>query len=187
MKAQMISFGKTPVMTCTVKSSDKKTKVDATLYKINPYNREDYKDVMYSKHTLCMKPDFSKDAGMLYPRFEYYLLQNNKTKEVIACAQTSKHYRTGNRAYTGSSTLIDEMHQNQNYINGGEPLLAFLVHQAENRYDKSVTTAFDKDEVPCLRNCKFTQLKTGDWCIPEKRYQQLIDQAEKRENISFII
>ena len=95
MRTQAISFGKSAVMTCTVKSADKKTKVDATLYQMNPLEREDYKDVMYSKHTLCIKPDFQRDTGHRQGMYDYYLLQNNKTKEVIACAQTSRHYRTG--------------------------------------------------------------------------------------------
>lgn len=186
MRTQSINFGKKAVMTCTVKSADKKTKVDATLYKMNPSEKEDYKDVMYSKHTTCIKPDFVRDIGNNQGRYEYYLLQNDKTKEVIACAQTSRHYRTGKSAYNGASTLIDEMNQNRNYINGAEPVLAYLAHKAASQFDTCVTTAFDKDEVPCLKNSKFTQLKTGDWCIPEKRYHLLIDQAEKRENVSFL-
>ena len=186
MRTQSISFGKKEVMTCTVKSADKKTSVNATLYQMEPTRREDYKDVMYSKHTTCIKPDFLSDTGHFQPFYEYYLLQNDKTKEVIACAQTSRHYRTGKAAYTGPSTLIEEMNQNLNYINGAEPVLAYLAHKAASQFDTCVTTAFDKDEVPCLKSSKFTQLKTGDWCIPEKRYHLLIDQAEKRENVSFL-
>ena len=187
MKTQAISFGKTAVMTCTVKSADKKTSVDATLYQMDPTKREDYRDVMYSKHTTCIKPDFSKDTGHRQGMYEYYLLQNDKTKEVIACAQTSRHYRTGKSAYNGVSTLINEMNQNRNYINGAEPVLAYLAYNAGERFDKCVTTAFGRDEIPCLKNSKFTQLKTGDWCIPEKRYHILIDQAEKRENVNFLV
>lgn len=187
MKTQAISFGKSAVMTCTVKSADKTTKVNATLYQMNPLEREDYRDVMYSKHTTCIKSDFQRDTGHRQGMYEYYLLQNDKTGEVIACAQTSRRYRTGNAKYNGVSTLIEEMSQNRHYINGAEPVLAYLVHKAGEQFDNCVTTAFDKDEIPCLKNSKFTQLKTGDWCIPEKRYQLLIDQAEKRENVNFLV
>lgn len=186
MRTQSISFGKTPVMTCTVKGANKKDIVNATLYQMDPHNNNDQRDVRFSKNTHCIKQSFERDCGHFQPIYEYYLLTNDKTQEVIACAQTSRHYRTGNARYNGCSTLIDEMSQNRNYINGAEPVLAYIVHNAEERYDKTVTTAFDKDEIPCLKNSKFTQLKTGDWCIPEKRYQLLIDQAEKRENINFV-
>ncbi len=187
MRTQSISFGKTPVMTCTVKTTGKNDKVDATLYRMNAHDSEDQRDVRFSKHTTCIKKDFDKEAGRFRPVYDFFLLTNNKTKEVIACAQTSRHFRTGDAKYNGCSTLIDEMSENRNYVNGAEPLLAYIVHQAEERYDHCVTTAFDRDEIPVLKNCKFTQLKTGDWCIPEKRYPLLLDQAEKRENISFIV
>ncbi len=187
MRTQSISFGKTPVMTCSVKTADKKNKIDATLYKMNPQDREDQRDVRFSKHTNSIKSDFERESGNYYPSYDYFLLTNNKTKEVIACAQTSRHYRTGNARYNGCSTLINEMYENKNYVNGAEPVLAYIAHRAEERFDTCVTTAFDRDEIPGLKHCKFTQLKTGDWCIPEKRYPLLIDQAEVRENISFIV
>ena len=187
MKTQSISFGKTPVMTCTIKSADKKEQNSATLYQMDTKEYSDLKEILYSKNARCLIRDFEEDAGRYTPYSEYYLLKNDKTQEVIACAQTSRHYRTGDAKSTGFSTLIEEMSQNSKYVNGAEPILAFIAHKAEGRFDNCVTTAFDRDVIPTLKNSKFTQLRTGDWYLPEKRYPILIDQAEKRANISFLV
>lgn len=187
MNIQSISFGKTPVMTCTVKSKDVKEKQSATLYKMDTQNNDDCKEIMYSKNTRCLLDGLAKDMGNYYPTYEYYLLKNDKTEEVISCAQTSRHFRTGNSKYQGCSTLINEMSENKKYVNGAEPLFAYLAKNASERYDECISTAFDQDEIQSsLKRSKFTQLKTGDWVIPKKRYQTLIEQAEKREDVNFI-
>lgn len=186
MSIQSISFGKTAVMTCTIKNAETKKRQEATLYKMNPHNREDQRDISYSKQTRCIAKNFEADTARIQPHYDYYLLTNDKTKEVISCAQTSRHYRANNTSYSGVSTLIDEMKENEKYVRGGEPLLAYLAHKSFSQYDKCIASAVDLEEAPSLKGCKFTQLKNGDWVIPEKRYHMLIDQAEKRNDISFI-
>lgn len=187
MNIQSVSFGKTPVMTCNVKSKNSNEKQPATLYKMDASNKNDLKEIMYSKNTRCLVDGFLNDMVAYYPTYDYYLLQNDKTNEVISCAQTSRHFRTGKSMYQGCSTLINEMSENKKYINGAEPLFAYLVKNADERYDGCVSTAFDQEEIQTsLKNLKFNQLKTGDWVIPQKRYQTLIEQAKKREDVNFI-
>ena len=92
-----------------------------------------------------------------------------------------------NRFYIELSTLIEEMNVNPNYVNGAEPLLAYIVKAAGERFDSTVYAAFNQDKIPSLKRAKFTQTKLGEFFIPEKRYSTLIEQAEKRSNIEYFI
>ena len=189
------SFGKKALLTCEIKQEPKKNKIQATLYKMDPHNISDIDDVMYSKQTRCILPDFITSIEKLYPNKDFYLLQNDKTKEVISCAQTSHHYRpiqisNGFESITfenpGSNTLIEEMNVNQNYVNAAEPLLAYIVKSAGERFDSTVYTSFNQDFVPALKRAKFSQTKLGEFYIPEKRYATLINQAEEHSQIEYL-
>ena len=189
------SFGKKALLTREIKQEPKKNKIQATLYKMDPHNISDIDDVMYSKQTRCILPDFITSIEKLYPNKDFYLLQNDKTKEVISCAQTSHHYRpiqisNGFESITfenpGSNTLIEEMNVNQNYVNAAEPLLAYIVKSAGERFDSTVYTSFNQDFVPALKRAKFSQTKLGEFYIPEKRYATLINQAEEHSQIEYL-
>ena len=190
------SFGKKALLTCEIKQEPNKNKVQATLYKMDPHNLSDIDDVRYSKQTMCIQSDFSKAAEQRIPSKDFYILRNDRTKEVISCAQTSHHYRADqiSRGFNtitfenpGLSTLIEEMNVNPNYVNGAEPLLAYIVKAAGERFDSTVYTAFDQDVVPSLKRAKFTQTKLGEFFIPEKRYSILMDQAERRSQIEYLV
>ena len=190
------SFGKKALLTCEIKQEPNKNKVQATLYKMDPHNLSDIDDVRYSKQTMCIQSDFSKAIEQRIPNKDFYILRNDKTKEVISCAQTSHHYRPDqiSRGFNtitfenpGLSTLIEEMNVNSNYVNGAEPLLAYIVKAAGERFDSTVYTAFDQDVVPSLKRAKFTQTKLGEFFIPEKRYSILMDQAERRSQIEYLV
>ena len=190
------SFGKKALLTCEIKQELNKNKVQAKLYKMDPHNLSDIDDVMYSKQTRCILPDFITSIEKLYPNKDFYLLQNDKTKEVISCAQTSHHYRpiqssNGFESITfenpGSNTLIEEMNVNQNYVNAAEPLLAYIVKSAGERFDSTVYTSFNQDFVPALKRAKFSQTKLGEFYIPGKRYATLINQAEEHSNIEYLV
>lgn len=190
------SFGKKALLTCEIKQEPNKNKVQATLYKMDPHNLSDIDDVRYSKQTMCIQSDFSKAIEQRIPNKDFYILRNDKTKEVISCAQTSHHYRPDqiSRGFNtitfenpGLSTLIEEMNVNPNYVNGAEPLLAYIVKAAGERFDSTVYTAFDQDVVPSLKRAKFSQTKFGEFFIPEKRYSILMDQAEKHSQIEYLV
>ena len=190
------SFGKKALLTCEIKQEPNKNKVQATLYKMDPHNLSDIEDVRYSKQTRCIHFDFQRASEQRVPNKDFYILRNDKTKEVISCAQTSHHYRPdqitrGFNTITfenpGLSTLIEEMNVNPNYVNGAEPLLAYIVKVAGERFDSTVYSAFDQEVVPSLKRAKFTQTKLGEFFIPEKRYSILMDQAEKHSQIEYLI
>ena len=181
------NFGKTALLSCQIKQEENKEKVNATLYKMDPHNPKDINDVKYSKQTRCIYRDFVAALEQRQQNREFYLLQNDKTGEVISCAQTSHHYRPANAQNEGFSTLIEEMNENKKYINASEPLLAYIAKHAAERYDSTVYTAFTTDEIPSLKRAKFTQTKLGEFFIPEKRYYVLIDQAEKHSQIEFLV
>ena len=181
------SFGKTAVLSCMLKQQPGKDKVSATLYKMDPHKLSDIDDVRYSKNTRCIRNDFFKAVEERHPNREFYLLQNDKTKEVICCAQTSHHFRSLDAQNPGLSTLIDEIGVNYNYVNGAEPMLAYIVKRAGERFDSTVYTAFTQDELPSLKRAKFSKTNLGEFYIPEKRYNTLIDQAERRSQIEYLV
>ena len=181
-----VNFGKTALLTCTLKENDSKEKISATLYQMDPKNVEDMNDIKYSKLTKTLSDYIVAEHGKVQPAREFYLLQNDKTKEAISYAQTSHHFRPFNAKNEGLSTLIEEMRENTKYTNASEPLLAYIAKRAEERYDHTVYTAFGLDEIPSLKRAKFTETKLGEFFIPEKRYKVLIEQAEKRSQIEFL-
>lgn len=181
------SFGKKALLTCEIKQEPNKNKVQATLYKMDPHNLSDIDDVRYSKNTRCIHHDFFKAVEERHPNREFYLLQNDKTKEVICCAQTSHHYRPSSAQNPGLCTLIDEIGVNYNYVNGTEPMLAYIVKRAGERFDSTVYTAFTQEELPSLKRAKFSKTNLGEFYIPEKRYNTLIDQAEGRSQIEYLV
>jgi len=186
MNINAISFGKTPVMKCTVKDAATKKSNEATVYKMDTMEREDLREIQLSKNTRSIVRDFEKESYRRAPIHEYFLLKNDKTGEVIACAETSRHYKIGDTRYSGASTVIDEFSENKKYVNGAEPLFAYIAHNAEQRYDNYICTAFNDETIKTLRTHKFTQIKNGDWCMPAKRYQTVIGQAERRNNVVFL-
>ena len=182
-----INFGKTPLMKCIVKREDTKEKSEATLYQLDPKDSRDLNEVFYSKKAACMYPSMEKDRARRYPISEYYFIKDDKRGEVIASAQTSRHYRRDNVEFPRLTTLIEEMNTNNKYVNSAEPMLAFLANKAFDRFDESLTTGFYTEDTTFLKRAKFSQTKNGAWVLPEKRFNNLIDNAQKRSNIEFII
>lgn len=181
------SFGKKPVMICTVKKADTQEKAESTLYKLDPKSGSDLSEVKYSKKAKYMYGSMKKDKTRIHPYSEYYFLKDNKTGEVISYAQTSHHYRRDNVSFPGLTTLIEEMDGNDKYINSQEPMFAFLAQNALNRFDSSITDGLYREDTTMLKRARFSQTKNGDWVLPEKRYTNLIDTAKKRSQIEFLV
>ena len=184
---QMHSFGKIPVMTCEIKQKDINQKKRSTLWKMDPKNSQDETEIRYSKHAKSIYSDFSNDRTKIHPYHEYFLLKDNETNEVIAAAMTSHHYRTGNIKFPGYTTLVEELENNKKYLNPSEAVMAYIVSKAFDRFDDSVSTAFYNDEPSSLKSIMFSQTDNGDWIMPEKRYMDFIDRAQKRYRIDFIV
>lgn len=152
---------------------------------MDPNNEEDRKDIFRSKNTINIKKDFHKAYTENNNSRDFYILQNDKTGEVISCAETTHRYRTEPGANYGLYTLIEEMDENSKYINAAEPTLAYIVKRAQDRFDLSVYTAFGEDKIPSLKREKFTENNLGEFYIPHKRFNSMIDKAEEHSQIEY--
>lgn len=182
----MCSFGKTPLMTCSIKQKSDNQRVQATLYKIDSTQATDIDDVRYSKLARCMYSDLLNAFKKCRSDKDFLLLQNDKTKEVISCAQTSHRYRPfGDKPER--YTLVETLNGNDKYINGIEPLMAYIASAADSRFDDSVRTAFHSDDISVnMQRIKFSQEKNGEWVLPKKRYYTLIDKAQEHSQLQLL-
>lgn len=181
------NFGKQALMECNIKEKTNQNKHEAVLYKLNPEDSEDRKDVFYSRQTGCIAEDFNRELSNFYPQKEFYIIQNNDNGEVVSFVEISHHYRPNNLSHTGQYTLIEAAKENEKYVNGIEPLFAFIAKHAATRYDEAIFTAFDEETLPSLKSNKFSKTQTGDFYIPEKKFVPLIEQAEKRYQIEYLV
>lgn len=179
------AFGKQALMTCEIKQNSDK-KLNATLYKMNPNKESDMRDVFLSKQTNCISRDFQKASFDSYPKKEFLMLSNDKTGEVIACSETSRHFRPF-EPNSGEYTLIEEAKENKKYKNAVEPLLAFITKQAQKNGDSSIYTAFDEETLPSLKSGNFTKAQTGEYFVPNSEFQSIVKPAEQKYNIQYIV
>ena len=177
-----VNFGKKAIFNCTVKRADTKEKENATLYLYNQNNLSDMAEVRkFNNHTyvercfLDPRNDYSK----------YYFLVNDDTKEVISSAKTTEFFAKDGK-YEGRYTSIDEIAANPKYMDSMMPTLAQVAKEAINRFSNNVITAFRADEAPSLKSSKFTLNKDEVWFLPDRRYNILIETAEKRNQIEYI-
>lgn len=181
------TFGKQALLTCNVKENSSNTQKSATLYKLDPENISDQKDVLFSKQTGCIKRDFEKARYDSFPNKEFYMLQNNSTGEVISCAQTSHHFRPFESAESGQYTLIEDAHGNIKYSNAVEPLFAYITKSASQKSDSSVFTAFDEMTMPEANKSSFSIAETGEYFIPDKNFASFQSNSEKKYNIKYLV
>ncbi len=191
------AFGKTAVLECKVKDVKTNTANDATLFKLDFLNPLDVADVNYSKNTTCIREDFLKANLYRESSKDFFVLKDDKSGEVISCASACRRYGNYDKPkITGKYTLIDEMSENPKYINGGEPLLAYIVKDSGERYSKAVYTAYNlvnsdewsdytENQNPSLKLARFTDDKTKGSYLPENRYMSFLDIAEKRNQINW--
>ena len=183
------AFGKYSVMSCQVKDVKSKENNSATLYKLNTDDGNDANDVRYSKTAQAIRDDFF-DAyyhGNNYKNF--YLLQNDKTGEVISCAQTSWHYRNGDIQNPGFSTVIEQLSENDKYVNSGEPMLAYIINDASIKGFESVySVSTPSNQSQAVARAKFSKTENeGITFMPQKSFLNFLDGAEKRSKIDYIL
>ncbi|MBQ9245742.1 hypothetical protein IJ182_05695 [bacterium] len=191
------AFGKTAVMECRVKNSKDKVSQDATLYKLNMNNIDDIDAVRQSKNTTAIKNDFIK-AHIFGDKYnDFYMLQNDKTQEVISCAEVSHRYKTGGEE-PERSTVVTSMGENKKYINGGVPIIAYLTKIAAERDDDSLYISYNiedssnwsdwtENEIPSLTQIKASDTGKDGMRIPSRRFLSFLDVAEKRAQINYEI
>lgn len=180
-----LNFGKIPVLKCKVEDNNGR-KESATLYKMEPNKPEDTKEIKFSKNARCIYYDFMRDAGKHISDRNYYLLKNDKSKEVIACAQTAKHFRPSNAEYSGNTIFIEEMAENPKYVKGGQPLLAHIALSSLDAQATTVSTSNYTSAIDSLSESEFIQTKTGDWVLPQESFRTFVKQAMFDTNIQYI-
>ena len=181
-----VAFGKTPIMSCKVKRQEGNKPVDATLYRLDSGSLADYDDVCRSKTAKVLLPHYAQSTQR-NKNNDFYLLQDDQTQEVICAAETSHHFRTTKDRFEGTSTVIDEFKTNKNYANAAEPVIAHIVNKAGQQFDKSVVSALHEEEMPTLKHAKFSKTKNGDYLMPEKRFDNFADRAEKKFSIEYFV
>lgn len=179
------SFGKTPVMKCTVKSSETGNKENATLYQMDTNNRKDYYEVRSSKNTGDILSDFERDSLNRSNLRQYYLLKNDKTQEVIGCAETTKRMSGG--ISDGKYIQIEEISENKKYKNGIEPIFTYLVHFAKEIGQDAVVSIAGENIIPNMRKAKQVQVKTGEIITPQSSFDEILNHAERRYNIEYTV
>ena len=180
------SFGKIPVLQCRVEEASSGNINKATLYKMEPNKPEDAREIKYSKNARCIYYDFMVDAGKHISDRDYYLLQNNKTKEVIACAQASRHFRPDNAEFNGMTTFIEEMSENPKYVKGGLPIFAHIALNSLESNDASVSTSTYTSAIDSLAGSSFIQIDTGDWILPKDDYRSFIKQVMYDSSLDYV-
>lgn len=180
-----VSFGKFPVMTCTIKDAQTKKIHPATLYQLEVGKQSDIFDVEQSKNTRDICNDFVRDSRLGSKYRQYYILQNDKTQEVIGCAETSSHYSLKEDISGGNQLLVDELSDNKKYLNAKEPILTYLLNVARNSLKDCVVTPFDTNVVPNMKQVKPVQMNTGEFVIPASRFDNALLHGEKRYNIDY--
>ena len=180
-----ISFSKEPVSACVLINKDKGTKSDATLYKADVKSDSDKFDIKRSKTASCLYSDFMRERRRNEPCSDFFILQDDKTNEVICAAETSRHYRPLEGKKEGFATIIDEIRENNKYENAAEPMLEYIVREAYKRGDTNVFTAFQSEDLPSLKRERFTETNNGEWYMPRARFFDFIDIAEKRSHIDY--
>lgn len=180
------SFGKIPVLQCKVEEASTGNISKATLYQMEPSKPEDAREIKYSKNARCIYYDFMVDAGKHISDRNYYLLKNDKTKEVIACAQTAKHYRPANSQFGGITTFVEEIAENPKYVKGAQPIFAHIALNSLDSNDLSVSTSTYANAVDSLVDSRFVQIETGDWILPKDEYRDFIKQVMYDNDLTYL-
>ncbi len=184
---QVQNFGKKAVMTCEIGRQYSHDKKPSTLYAMSPRNINDEQEIKYSRHARNIYGDFIKDKLQNQSANEYYLLKDDETNEVIAAVMTSHHYRPDNVVSPGKTTLICELEDNIKYMNPAEPVMAYVINRANKRFDSSVSVGFYTEQPSMLEKLTFSKTENGDWIMPETRFVNFVDNAQKKYSINFIV
>ena len=180
------SFGKSAIFHCTVKRNGTNKKEGATLYEFDKSDLDDINEIKNSNLSPRLRINFTTPNKAESRRF--YGLQTDDKNEFVSFAQTSRHFNVCEESkYFGINTVIDEYSQNSDFVDPQTPMLAHIVSTAMDKGDKFVMTAFRAEEEPSFKKASFSESKYENWVIPEKRYLGLIDKAEKRGQIEYLI
>ncbi|MBQ8887522.1 MAG: hypothetical protein IJY61_07480 [Candidatus Gastranaerophilales bacterium] len=186
-----LKFGKTAVATCNVKEKSTQKVLPATIYKMNPLEESDVREIRYSKNTHCLRYgiDIERENAPYNKGREFYLLKVDKTGEVVSCAQTLHRFRTDNIPHPGLSTMLEEASENAKFENGAQPLVAYIAQRASDRYDKSVISVTGTEEPATIqKKLKFKETETeGVYALSKRRFINFINRAKQENQLEVMI
>lgn len=180
---QKTSFKSRAIAMCKVKKEGSNDKRNAIIYEMDPRNLEDVDKIRDSFETRAIKNSFLLDALYSNSDRKYYILEECKGKDIIACAMTSRHFSSKEGKIAGSYTLIDEIDVNSSYNDPITPTLACIVEDARSRKDRNVVTGVEDNFNPKLNKFRFHK---GSWILGQRSFSDILDRAENRNNITFL-
>ena len=178
------SFQKNALFNCKVKRKGTNEKANATLYLYKKQNPNDMEEIANSNLPIQIKSNFLNLYCANNSRF--YALKTDNSGEFVSFAQVSKHFIQDEGKYKGTISTIEEFNTNKEFIDPELPLLSQITKDAINSEDNFIITSFRTDEAPYFKSASFSKTKYDNWTLPEKRYTNLIDRAEKRNQIEYL-
>ena len=178
-----INFGKKPVLDCVLKDKQDK-KCYATLYKMDRRNPKDRDEICDYKELENMQDTFlglSNNADGM----NFYVLKDNETDDVIAAAQTSRHFAPCYSKYCGNYTSINEITKSGKYYNSVAPLLGQIAKDAYTSYDQNILTGINVRDTDYLKKFKFNKTEGDSWVLPRRRFGEVIDLTTNRNQTHF--
>lgn len=178
------SFQKNALFNCIVKRKGTNEKANATLYLYKKQNPNDMEEIANSNLPIQIKSNF---LNLYYANnSRFYALKTDNSGEFVSFAQVSKHFIQDEGKYRGTISTIEEFNTNKEFIDPELPLLSQITKDAINSEDNFIITSFRTDEAPYFKSASFSKTKYDNWALPEKRYTNLIDRAEKRNQIEYL-
>ncbi len=179
-----ISFGKTPIFRCTMERQQDGKKSEATLYKMDPYNMQDLAEIQKSPTAGVMAYDFERSPFLMSKSgADFYILQDNESREVISAAETTHHYKRGQGTYT----FVNEMAENRDYAGAIEPMTAHIVSQAFGRFDDGVIISPDTDvSSSAAENIGFSENGYDGSILPCRKFASIPLEIGKKYNIEYL-
>lgn len=183
---QSLNFTRKRIFNCTV-NKDELPNI-GVVYELDTRNPKDEKlayHLPFHKDFLQEAHSAASDYASSGKNKRFYVMLQPFTKETIAYAQTSHHYKSSDKDFEGNTTVIDEYGCDCEYSNAFEPMLAAIAAQAKANLDSSISLAIRQDEIPDGQNIWFSTNELEEQYIDEYRFDEVIEQAELSSQIIY--
>ncbi len=158
-----LSFGKTKMTNCWIHDKSDDDIVKASIYKMNPSDKIDLRDVYYSSCAFPLYNDMIKQAKMPVKYRDFYIIKNDSNDEILSCAQVV-HKFDDSKPQKLTYSCVEELNHNPKYIDALYPLLRYIEFQAKHRKENQVVVAVNlNDETNDIKKLDYKQKTNGDW------------------------
>ena len=180
-----INFGKRPLLNCSIKTKSNE-KFDGTLYLYDNKDGDDRMEVRESDFLEGFRLDFLRCSGDV-SGFNFYVLKNDETNEIISCAKTSRRIKRYPLIEDGTYTKIEDIKENSDYIDPFYPVLGQIIKDGIEHYDRMIELPVCECVRKDMKKYKFSK-KEDDayWRLPERRFQEALTKVELRNQIDYI-